>query len=101
VSPSLRKKPNLKRPWHARANRHGVEYSLGYYTTQAEALAVERQFAVDYPTDPKGWRHRWDPDTVTITISRDDAAYMAEDEWTDDRLRRIALTCHAALEGER
>jgi hypothetical protein len=36
-------------------------------------------------------------DTVTITISRDDADYMAEDEWADNRLRRIADACREAL----
>ena len=41
------------------------------------------------------------PCTVTITIGRVDADYMAEDEWTDDRLLRIADACRAALEGER
>ena len=36
--------------------------------------------------------------TVTITIPQSDAVYMAEDEWVDDRLRRIADACQAALE---
>lgn len=37
-------------------------------------------------------------DTVTITISRADADYMAEDEWVDDRLERIAEACRVALQ---
>ena len=36
-------------------------------------------------------------DTVTITLSREDAAYMAEDTWIEDRLGRIGRACHAAL----
>ena len=34
------------RPWHARAKIHGTSYSLGYYTTHAEALAVEKEFHI-------------------------------------------------------
>jgi len=34
---------------------------------------------------------------VTITISREDADYMAEDEWVDNRLKRIAEACRATL----
>jgi len=44
------------------------------------------------------------PDTVTITISRDDAEYMAgflQHEWVDERLDSISDACRAALEGER
>jgi hypothetical protein len=43
--------------------------------------------------------HRDDPDTITITISREDADYMAEDEWVDKRLARIADACRATLDG--
>lgn len=39
-----------------------------------------------------------DPGMVTITISREDAAYMAEGEWVDERLGRIATACRSAVE---
>ena len=38
---------------------------------------------------------------VTVTLDKSDADYMAEDEWEDDRLRRVALAIRAALEGEK
>jgi hypothetical protein len=41
------------------------------------------------------------PSFVTITISREDADYMVEGEWIDERLRRIADAMRAALEGKR
>lgn len=41
------------------------------------------------------------PGTVTIDINPEDAEYMAEDEWADDRLRRIADACREALEADR
>lgn len=41
------------------------------------------------------------PNTVTIDINPEDAAYMAEDEWADDRLKRIADACREALEADR
>ena len=41
------------------------------------------------------------PPTITITISREDAAYFAEDSGIQDPLGRIGKACLAALEGER
>jgi hypothetical protein len=34
----------LRKPWHARAKRDGLEWSLGYYATKAEACAEEERF---------------------------------------------------------
>lgn len=39
-------------------------------------------------------------DTLTVTIRKEDADYMIEGEWVDERLRRIADALRATLEGE-
>ena len=49
VSPSLRTHKRLAKPWHARAKRDGVEVSLGYYGTRAEAENVEDEFNQRWP----------------------------------------------------
>ena len=54
--PSFRKHKSLVKPWHARAKRDDIEHSLGYYATRDEAVAAERQFAIDYPPHPLGYR---------------------------------------------
>ena len=43
----------------------------------------------------------YDPDTVTVTISREDAEAMADQPQMYPAEARIALACRAALEGER
>ena len=48
--PSFRSHKYLLKPWHARAKRNRVEYSLGYYTTKEEAIEAELQFAQHYPS---------------------------------------------------
>jgi uncharacterized protein YodC (DUF2158 family) len=58
---------------------------------------------VDVPPPPKTFtypkaQNLLRPGMVSITISRGDADYMAEDEWVDERLARIAAACRAALE---
>ena len=47
---------NHKNPWHARAKRDDLEFSLGYYPTKEEAEAAERKFAVEVPPYPRGRR---------------------------------------------
>jgi len=47
--PTLRSHKKLKKPWHARAKRLDIEYSLGYYATQEEALQVELEFNSEIP----------------------------------------------------
>jgi len=54
--PSFRRNKRLKKPWHARAQRDGLEFHLGYYKTREEAEAVERQFAIDVPPSARGRR---------------------------------------------
>lgn len=34
----------LSKPWHARAKREGLEWSLGYFATKEEAIAAEEHF---------------------------------------------------------
>jgi len=47
--PSLYTSKSLRKPWHARTKRDGLEFSLGYFETYEEALAVEMYFASKYP----------------------------------------------------
>lgn len=40
--PSKRSHKKLNKPWHARAKRDDLEYSLGYYATYEEAVKEEK-----------------------------------------------------------
>jgi len=53
--PSLRSQ-NHKNPWHARAKRDDLEFSLGYFATKEEAETAEKMFARDFPPSPRGVR---------------------------------------------
>ena len=53
--PSRRRKYTVNQ-WHARVKRYDIEYHLGYFPTREEALAVEQEFAKQYPPDPRGRR---------------------------------------------
>jgi len=46
--PSKRTHKKLSKPWHARAKRDDLEYSLGYYATWEEAHNAELEFAEWY-----------------------------------------------------
>jgi len=48
--PSFRSHKYLLKPWHARAKRNRVEYSLGYFMTKEEAMEAERNFENNYPS---------------------------------------------------
>lgn len=61
-------KPAVK-PWHARRKRDGVEYHLGYFATEGEALAVERSFDTEYPPLPTGRRYGKNVTTNKVTPS--------------------------------
>jgi cell wall assembly regulator SMI1 len=37
------------KPWHARAKREGIEWSLGYYATKEEAQVEEDRFNRAFP----------------------------------------------------
>lgn len=41
-------------PWHARAKRDGLEWSLGYHATKEEAIAAEEEFAKLIPSRRHG-----------------------------------------------
>lgn len=44
--PSYRTTKNYTKPWHARAKREGLEWSLGMFVTREEAVAAEKAFTI-------------------------------------------------------
>lgn len=46
---TYRRHNTYNRPWHARRKREGLEYSLGYYPTEAEAVEAEHKFDREWP----------------------------------------------------